>query len=78
MFDNEVKTFTFNPGEVIVVKIDTDRYDLESASELYTKITSRVPDHIPVIGIPVGVELDVESINYLIKQLEEMKNDLLC
>ena len=77
MFNNEVKTLTFNPGEVLVIKIDTDKYSLEEANKLYNHITKQIPDHIPVIGIPVGVELDIESINYLIKQLEEMKNDLL-
>lgn len=66
------ETLKVNPDEILVVKIDTDYYDLNKAREIYQEITNSLPEGINCIGIPKGIELDPTTIEDLIKILEEM------
>ena len=67
-----LETLKVNPDEILVVKIDTDYYDLNKASEIYQKIVNSLPEGINCIGIPKGIELESTTIEDLIKILEEM------
>lgn len=69
----ELKQLSFNPNDVLVIKIDTDKYKFDEASKIYQEIVSQLPKGLNAIGIPVGIELDVENIDYLIKTLESWK-----
>ena len=69
----ELKQLSFNPNDVLVIKIDTDKYKLDEASTIYQEIVSKLPEGLNAVGIPVGIELDVENIDHLIKTLESWK-----
>lgn len=69
----ELKQLSFNPNDVLVIKIDTDKYKLDEVSKIYQEIVSQLPKGLNAIGIPVGIELDVENIDHLIKTLESWK-----
>ena len=62
----DVEKITIQPTEVIVVKIDTDRYDMVTASDLFHEIKNLLPSNIPMIAIPTGVELENRDIKYII------------
>lgn len=59
-------------NEVILIKIDINKYDIEEANSIYKNIANQFP-HNKCIGIPSGVELSIESIDNLISTLEAMK-----
>ena len=59
-------------NEVILIKINIDKYDIGEANSIYKNIANQFP-HNKCIGIPSGVELSIENIDYLINTLEDMK-----
>ncbi len=65
------------PDELVVVKFDTSKYDLEDCRQIYSEIIKELPTGAHVIGIPVGVELEQTTIEQMIKQLEECKDGIL-
>ena len=67
-----LETLKVNPDEILVVKIDTDYYDLNQAGEIYKEIANSLPEGINCIGIPKGIELEPTTIEDLIKTLEEL------
>lgn len=73
----ELKQLSFNPNDILVVKIDTDRYSLDKASEIYQEIVSHLPKDLNAIGIPVGIELDIQNIDWMIEELQRWKNEHL-
>jgi hypothetical protein len=65
------------PDELVVVKFDTDRYDLEDCRAIYQQIIEELPAGVHAIGIPVGIELERTTIEDMIKRLEECKDGIL-
>jgi hypothetical protein len=65
------------PDELVVVKFDTDRYDIEKCREIYQQIVAELPAGAHAIGIPVGIELERTTIEDMIKRLEECKDGIL-
>ena len=65
------------PDELVVVKFDTDRYDLEDCRTIYQQIIEELPAGVHAIGIPVGIELERTTIEDMIKRLEECKDGIL-
>lgn len=73
-----ISLLSVKSNEIIVVQIDTDKWDLETCQQIYDNILSRVSPEVNFIGIPTGIELTVEQIDNYINYLLELKNDLLC
>lgn len=65
------------PDELVVVKFDTNKYDIEDCRQIYSEIIEALPAGVHVMGIPVGVELERTTIEQMIKQLEECKDGIL-
>ena len=65
------------PDELVVVKFDTDKYDIEDCQEIYQQIIKELPTGVHTIGIPVGIELERTTIEDMIKRLEECKDGIL-
>ena len=63
-------------SDIVVVKIDTNRYNIDDASSLYESILARLPGY-DVIGIPVGIDLEIENLDYLIEFLTKVKEERL-
>ena len=63
-------------SDIVVVKIDTGRYNLDDASSLYESILERLPGY-DVIGVPVGIDLEIENLDYLIEFLTKIKEERL-
>ena len=65
------------PDELMVVKFNVDRYDLEDCRKIYQQIIEKLPAGVHAIGIPVGIELERTTIEDMIKRLEECKDGIL-
>lgn len=63
-------------NDIVVVKINTNYYDVEDATIIYNDIVSRLSDY-NVIGIPTGIDLEVETLDFLINKLIKIKEDCL-
>lgn len=76
----EVEHFEYpKANEIFVVKIDTDKYNLEDANIIYEKIINQLPAGCLVMGLPKGVELEIWDkymIDAMIKELEMAKEKL--
>lgn len=72
----ELSKISLQPNEVLVVKINTDKIDLEATNDIYKKITLSFPEdnRNQIIGIPIGIDFSIEQIDDMIDYLEEMKN----
>ena len=66
------ETLKVKPDEILVVKINTEYYDLHKAGEIYQEIVNSLPEGINCVGIPEGIELEPTLVKDLIKILEEM------
>ena len=81
MFNNyqgvELNKIQVNPNEVLVVKIDIDKFDCDEANQIFKNIRKNFPINTNMIGIPVGIDLEMKTIDNIIHQLEEMKNGIL-
>lgn len=71
----ELQKLEIKENEILVVKIDTDKYDISKAREIFSEIKNTLPENVRthMIGIPVGIELDTSTIDEMIKILESMK-----
>jgi hypothetical protein len=59
--------------DIVVIKIDTSKYNVEDARAIYDELINSELAGYNCIGIPTGVDLEVENIDYLINYLEELK-----
>lgn len=71
----ELQKLEIKENEILVVKIDANKYDLDKAQEIFLEITDTLPESVRtrVIGILVGIELETCTIDEMIKILESMK-----
>ena len=58
-------------NDVIVVKVDTEKYTVDKFGKIFRAIKDISP--CPVIAIPEGIELQIDSIDYMINYLQSMK-----
>jgi hypothetical protein len=66
-------------NQILVIKIDIEKYDIEVAAEIFENIKSMYPEDTKILGLPKDVvlnNLDVEEIDAVIEQLEIMKEQL--
>lgn len=59
-------------NDIVIVKINTNYYDVENANIIYNKIISHLPGY-NVICIPTGIDLEVENLDFLINKLIKIK-----
>ena len=59
--------------DIVVIKIDINNYDIEEANNIYNRLINSELAEYNCVGIPTGVDLEVENIDYLINYLEELK-----
>ena len=59
--------------DIVVIKFDTNKYDIEKARDIYKELIDNELAEYNCVGIPAGVELEVETIDYLINYLEGLK-----
>ena len=73
--DIELKKLIINPSnkEVLIMKIDIDKYDLNTANKLFDEVKKSLPKKVKLIGVPMGVDFEVNEIDNIIKHLEEQK-----
>lgn len=76
-FNLETLNLSDKNNEIIIIKINTEKYSLEEANVLYTHICEKLPAGTAVIGLPIGIEMEIQLIDDLIHQLEEIKNAYL-
>ena len=58
-------------NDVIVVKVGTEKYTIDKFGKIFRAIKDISP--CPVIAIPEGIELQIDSIDYMINYLQSMK-----
>lgn len=71
----EVSKIQVKPDELLVVKFDTNKYDIWDCREIFQQITAELPTGAHAIAIPIGIELERTTIEDMIKQLEECRKD---
>ena len=59
--------------DIVVVKIDINNYDIKEARDIYNSLINNELAGYNCVGIPTGVDLEVETIDYLINYLEGLK-----
>jgi hypothetical protein len=57
-----IDTLHPSPGDIIIISIDINKFDLEEASEIVKGIRDTVSDDITIIGVPAGAIKDIISI----------------
>ena len=73
----ELSKLEIKQNEILVVKIDIEKFDISEAQSIFKSIHKELPEGTLTIGIPVGVDLEVSTIDDMIYQLREMKNGIL-
>lgn len=68
----ELSKIQAKPDEILVVKIDTNRFDLNEACDIYMDIRNALPEGITAIGLPTGIELEVSTVQEMIEALEKL------
>ena len=61
-------------NDVIVMTFDPDEIDFCSAADCFQGIKNSLPEH-NLLGVVKGIELEVDNIDYLINQLQKMKEE---
>lgn len=71
----ELQKLEIKENEILVVKIDTNKYDISKAQDIFFDIKIALPKSVRthIIGIPTGIELETSTIDEMIKILESMK-----
>ena len=74
----ELQKISLDSDEVLIVKFDVDKIGLENANQIFKQIIEKLPEYRKnqIVGIPVGIDLDIQQIDYLIDYLKEMKNKI--
>ena len=78
MFNSIIEKITSmelkDQNNVIVIKFDTEKYDVEACADLYRSISEHPKlQQFNIIGLPSGVDMEVDWIDSLIERLEGMK-----
>ena len=78
MFNSIIEKITSmelkDQNNVIVIKFDTEKYDVEACADLYRNISEHPKlQQFNIIGLPSGVDMEVDWIDSLIERLEGMK-----
>ena len=68
----ELRKIQVKSDEILVVKIDTNRFDISEACDIYMDIRNALPEGITVIGLPTGIELEVSTVQKMIEALEKL------
>lgn len=63
-------------NDVVVVKIDTNYYNICEARSIYVNIIEQLSGY-NVVGIPTGINLEIKDLNYLIDYLTKIKEERL-
>lgn len=74
----EVSKIQVKPDELLVVKFDTNKYDILDCRDIFQQISAELPIGAHAIAIPIGIELERTTIEEMIKRLEECKDGILC
>lgn len=62
-----------NSGDVLVVYVDINTYDIPIVQNILNSIVNSVPPYVKVIGVPApGVELDKKTKEEIIKYIESV------
>lgn len=74
----ELQKISLDSDEVLIVKFDIDKIGLENANWIFERVIEKLPEYRKnqVVGIPIGIDLDIQQIDYLIDYLKEMKNKI--
>lgn len=74
----ELQKISLGPDEVLIVKFDVDKIGLRHVNWIFEQIIEKLPEYRKnqVVGIPIGIDLDIQQIDYLIDYLKEMKNKI--
>lgn len=59
--------------DIVVLKIDTNHFNVEDVRNIYDSLINNELAGYNCVGIPVGIELEVQNIDYLINYLKELK-----
>jgi hypothetical protein len=73
----EVSKIQVKPDELLVVKFDTNKYDILDCRDIFQQISAELPIGAHAIAIPIGIELERTTIEEMIKRLEECKDGIL-
>jgi hypothetical protein len=78
MFNSIIEKITSmelkDQNNVIVIKFDTEKYSVEDCADLYRSISEHPKlQQFNIIGLPSGVDMEVDWIDSLIERLEGMK-----
>jgi hypothetical protein len=73
----EVSKIQVKPDELLVVKFDTNKYDILDCRDIFQQISAELPIGTHAIAIPIGIELERTTIEEMIKRLEECKDGIL-
>ena len=68
----ELSKIQVKPDEILIVKIDTNRFNTSEAYNIYMNIRNNLPEGITVICIPIGIELEVLTVQETIETLEKL------
>ena len=68
----ELSKIQVKPDEILIVKIDTSRFNISEAYNIYMNIKNALPEGITVIGLPIGIELEVSTVQDTIETLEKL------
>ena len=68
----ELNKIQVKPDEILIVKIDTNRFNISEVHNIYMNIRNNLPEGITAICIPIGVELEVLTVQKTIETLEKL------
>ena len=68
----ELSKIQVKPDEILIIKIDTNRFNVSEACNIYMNIRNNLPEEITAICIPIGVELEALTVQQTIETLEKL------
>ena len=72
----EIRTLDLpKENQVWVIKINTDKYGLDGAYDIFMSIKNQYPD-VPMFGVTSGIDICSMDINFLIEELEKMRSNI--
>lgn len=67
----ELSKLSLQENDIVVIKVDPQKWNVDKFISLFNAIKDI--SSCPVIAIPNGIDLETESIDYMIQYLEDMK-----